>query len=691
MNKNYEAWKRGWKKRAGALALCGGMLIAGTSVVGAQENPQQAAVQSEAQLAEASSKKSSLELEKYLKQCWKEKRAAIDLTEYQITDEELNPVLLGISYEEPEYYWIIRHRSFEVVPGTEFIKTYYPSYTGEAGQPYDRSEELEREWDMVQEMTKNCQTDVEKALVVHDHIVRTNQYSASLGAFVAHDIEGAILEKKSVCEGYALAYKYYMNRLGIPCKVVSGVSRNQPHAWNQVKIDGKWYLVDATWDDGSCAMDEKSHPVKHRYFLKSEAEFSDDHTWESENYEICDDTKYDNVEWKWVSRKMCAYQGNVYVAGSFVQDDSVYKHGIWKYEAGKLDQPGELVLPIEDEWQLNTSNKGKGCMEIAYYDGALYYNTPRAVWKWNFDPETQPEKVFELESDVQGSIWYLHVADGKVYYETGLYSKSEMVKREYVMDANYPKVEQPIAVTSPVMTVDVKGSQKGIFLQAAAPGEATFKSNDPEICDVKEAYAGKSCELIPKKVGQTTITINTTGTDHYLPGTKNVTVIVKDDSSTEGKITLQYEAGANGSVNAVNVSTGAQLSNLAQIEPNTEVQFTAAPAEGYSVKNWTINGTVYKENGNVYTGTTLKHVITSSSNNVKVEFAKAETGFVKGDVDSNGKVDIGDVREALRSICKKTELTETQKKAGDINGNGTVDIEDLRTILRFVCGKIESL
>ena len=39
MNKNYEAWKRGWKKRAGALALWGGILIAGTSVVGAQENP----------------------------------------------------------------------------------------------------------------------------------------------------------------------------------------------------------------------------------------------------------------------------------------------------------------------------------------------------------------------------------------------------------------------------------------------------------------------------------------------------------------------------------------------------------------------------------------------------------------------------------------------------------------------------
>lgn len=45
-----------------------------------------------------------------------------------------------------------------------------------------------------------------------------------------------------MCEGYALAYKYYMNRLNIPCKVVSGVSKGQPHAWNQIKINGNGIL-----------------------------------------------------------------------------------------------------------------------------------------------------------------------------------------------------------------------------------------------------------------------------------------------------------------------------------------------------------------------------------------------------------------------------------------------------------------
>lgn len=56
----------------------------------------------------------------------------------------------------------------------------------------------------------------------------------------------------------------------------------------------------------------------------------------------------------------------------------------------------------------------------------------------------------------------------------------------------------------------------------------------------------------------------------------------------------------------------------------------ASPNEGYSVKNWTINGEVYKENGQVYTGTTMKYAITASSGIVKVEFVKEKLKLSKG-------------------------------------------------------------
>lgn len=75
----------------------------------------------------------------------------------------------------------------------------------------------------------------------------------------------------------------------------------------------------------------------------------------------------------------------------------------------------------------------------------------------------------------------------------------------------------------------------------------------------------------------------------------------------------------------------------------------------------------------------------------KIDEMTQPQDYIRGDVDSNSKVDVGDVRTALRYICKKTELTETQMKAGDVTGDEKVTIEDLRKILRYVCKKITEL
>ena len=258
-----------------------------------------------------------------------------------------------------------------------------------------------------------------------------------------------------------------------------------------------------------------------------------------------------------------------------------------------------------------------------------------------------------------------------------------------MFDEDYRKAKHPIAVTKPVMTVVMGGAN--VFLQSAAPGNVTYTSKNPEICDVQVVWKDESCQLIPKKAGETIVTVHADPTDHYAEGAVDVKVIVKERDDIEEKITLQYEAGDGGSIAAVDAATGKILENGAKIKPNAEVQFTASPNSGYSVKNWVVNGEVYKENGIVYTGMELKRAITASSDSVKVEFVKDEPAFVKGDVNLSGKVEIGDVREALRSICKKTELTALQKQAADVNENGNVDIEDLRKILRFVCGKIDQL
>ena len=56
-----------------------------------------------------------------------------------------------------------------------------------------------------------------------------------------------------VCEGYAKSFKVICDLLGIPCVLIGGTvvqnGKIQGHMWNGVQINGKWYLMDVTWDD----------------------------------------------------------------------------------------------------------------------------------------------------------------------------------------------------------------------------------------------------------------------------------------------------------------------------------------------------------------------------------------------------------------------------------------------------------
>lgn len=85
----------------------------------------------------------------------------------------------------------------------------------------------------------------------------------------AHNLIGPLLEGECVCEGYALAAKQVLKCVGIDCKCVEGkIDEDFRHAWNQVKINGKWYNFDLTWDAEAIAEGRELD-----YCLKSDEEF----------------------------------------------------------------------------------------------------------------------------------------------------------------------------------------------------------------------------------------------------------------------------------------------------------------------------------------------------------------------------------------------------------------------------------
>lgn len=63
---------------------------------------------------------------------------------------------------------------------------------------------------------------------------------------------GALIDGKAVCLGYAETFRLFMDMAGVECVTVTGAAfRNREnHAWNMVRLNGKWYCVDSTWDQG---------------------------------------------------------------------------------------------------------------------------------------------------------------------------------------------------------------------------------------------------------------------------------------------------------------------------------------------------------------------------------------------------------------------------------------------------------
>lgn len=115
----------------------------------------------------------------------------------------------------------------------------------------------------VQAAPINGITRYEKVKSIHDYICSINEYPDQQGTFsdgtpwygpMAHQPTGVFLKGLAVCEGYAEAFKLLCDREGIPCITVLGYAGG-PHKWNYVKMeDGKWYMLDATWNDQSTSV-----------------------------------------------------------------------------------------------------------------------------------------------------------------------------------------------------------------------------------------------------------------------------------------------------------------------------------------------------------------------------------------------------------------------------------------------------
>jgi hypothetical protein len=111
-------------------------------------------------------------------------------------------------------------------------------------------------------LVQPARNDAEKARAIFRWM--TDRVSYDVDAYfgkkqIETDAEDVLKSRSSICDGYATLFEVLAKAAGLEVASIRGYAKgyllkpgvDKPnHAWNAVRIDGRWYLIDSTWGAG---------------------------------------------------------------------------------------------------------------------------------------------------------------------------------------------------------------------------------------------------------------------------------------------------------------------------------------------------------------------------------------------------------------------------------------------------------
>lgn len=246
--------------------------------------------------------------------------------------------------------------------------------------------------------------DVQKALLLHDRLALWNEYDyigLEAGDQDIYTAYGALGMRGSVCQGYAMAYMYLLERVGISNNYCSSEALN--HGWNTVYINGRLYHVDVTWDDISWKKGERGvvGGVGHENFLRStQGIYNTGHKANDYDYSPSD-TTYDNYFWQ-----------NSVAAFTYLNDEIYYIDNTEQKLKRYSDRTA--LCSVEGEWKHYLEDG-------SYYDfgnnarlltdgDALIYSLPDSVYRYDVS-NGKSTKIYNADLSGNFSIYGIVIED----------------------------------------------------------------------------------------------------------------------------------------------------------------------------------------------------------------------------------------------------------------------------------------
>ena len=203
--------------------------------------------------------------------------------------QDIRAVLYALNFDNPQLYYV--DFSGIRIMKTVLFTTFLITYNCDEGTQKKIDTKIKAVTDFALQSVAG-QDIKSAALTLHDWLVSKCTYG-DCDSFpnASHNIIGAFLYSKCVCEGYAKAYKFLADLIKIRCIVVTGKGIHPDgteggHAWNIIKLNKGFYHVDVTFD-----LLFASRYCSRAYYLLSTKEIVHDHSMD-EMFElpVCDNS-----------------------------------------------------------------------------------------------------------------------------------------------------------------------------------------------------------------------------------------------------------------------------------------------------------------------------------------------------------------------------------------------------------------
>lgn len=166
-------------------------------------------------------------------------------------EADIDLIFQCVLLDHPEYFYVegyeyTAYSSLGELTGIELRGTYNLSLE----DCLERKELMDAVVIELVDKLPESATDYEKVKYVYETIIYQTRYC--MDAPDNQNIYSVFVGRESVCQGYAKATQYLLNRLGVECTTVFGsVNSGEGHAWNLVEVAGEYYYLDTTWGDAS--------------------------------------------------------------------------------------------------------------------------------------------------------------------------------------------------------------------------------------------------------------------------------------------------------------------------------------------------------------------------------------------------------------------------------------------------------